>query len=110
HHGPVRDRREAQRLHRRPREHREVRGSGDRRPGQGEGAPGGGQRPAEGSRGEGAGLMPNVIRVIDFETTGMEPPAEVVEVGYCDLTQEVAGGPWSVGEPVSWLCHAEAIP
>jgi len=54
--------------------------------------------------------MGHVIRVIDFETTGMEPPAEVVEVGYCDLTQEVAGGPWSVGEPVSWLCHAEAIP
>lgn len=49
-----------------------------------------------------------VLRVIDFETTGMEPPAEVVEVGYCDLTRTDAG--WEVGEPVSWLCGVAAIP
>ena len=54
--------------------------------------------------------MPYVIRVIDMETTGMEPPAEVVEVGYCDLTQAVDGGPWEVGRPVSWLCGVSAIP
>lgn len=53
--------------------------------------------------------MVHVIRVIDFETTGMEPPAEVVEVGYCDLRQGPYGGR-IVEEPVSWLCYAEAIP
>lgn len=50
-----------------------------------------------------------VLRVIDFETTGMEPPAEVVEVGYCDLTQ-LADHTWSVGEPESWLCAVASIP
>lgn len=51
-----------------------------------------------------------IIRVIDFETTGIEPPAaEVVEVGYCDL-ERLADGTWSVGEPDSWLCAVAAIP
>lgn len=50
-----------------------------------------------------------VLRVIDFETTGMEPPAEVVEVGYCDLTQ-LADQTWEVGEPESWLCGVASIP
>lgn len=50
----------------------------------------------------------HIIRVIDFETTGMEPPAEVVEYGYCDLIGE--GGVWSVGSPVSRLCGVAAIP
>ena len=45
----------------------------------------------------------HVIRVLDFETTGMEPPAQVCEVGICDLTQ-LADGSWDVGEPDSWLC------
>ena len=49
-----------------------------------------------------------VLRVIDFETTGMAPPAEVVEVGYCDLTGE--DNQWEVSEPVSWLCGVENIP
>lgn len=49
------------------------------------------------------------IRIIDFETTGTEPPAEVVEVGYCDLIRG-EDGTWSVGQPVSWLCGVEAIP
>lgn len=49
------------------------------------------------------------LRVIDFETTGMDPPAEVVEVGYCDLTQ-LADRSWSVGEPESWLCAVASIP
>ncbi|MEI6439018.1 MAG: 3'-5' exonuclease [Alphaproteobacteria bacterium] len=44
-----------------------------------------------------------VLRVIDFETTGMEPPAVVVEVGICDLTQ-MADGSWCVEEQDSWLC------
>lgn len=50
-----------------------------------------------------------VIRVIDFETTGMEPPAEVVEVGHCDLRQDPHGG-WIVKEPVSYLCGVSAMP
>ncbi len=51
-----------------------------------------------------------VLRVIDFETTGMEPPAaEVVEVGYCNLIA-TEGGNWTVGAPVSWLCGVGAIP
>jgi exodeoxyribonuclease X len=53
--------------------------------------------------------MAHVIRLVDFETTGMEPPAEVVEVGYCDLTSQDDGS-WAVGEPVSRLCAVEAIP
>lgn len=43
-----------------------------------------------------------VLRVIDFETTGMEPPAAVVEVGCCDLT--LMNGVWEVGQPDAWLC------
>src|SRR5690606_32324486 len=50
-----------------------------------------------------------VLRVIDFETSGMEPPAaQVVEVGYCDLTRN-DDGVWSVGQPVSWLCGVPAM-
>ena len=49
-----------------------------------------------------------VLRVIDFETTGMEPPFEVCEVGYCDLIGD--DQTWEVGEPVSWLCGVSAIP
>lgn len=48
------------------------------------------------------------IRIIDFETTGMEPPAEIIEVGYCDLMQTPDG--WTVGEPQSWLCDVAAVP
>ncbi|KQW79753.1 3'-5' exonuclease [Brevundimonas sp. Root1279] len=50
-----------------------------------------------------------VIRVIDFETTGIEPPAEVVEVGFCDLTRDDTGA-WSVGRPSAYLCGVAAIP
>jgi exodeoxyribonuclease X len=49
-----------------------------------------------------------ILRVIDFETTGMEPPAEVVEYGYCDLTK--VGETWEVGSPVSRLYWVEVIP
>lgn len=44
------------------------------------------------------------IRVIDIETTGMEPPAAAVcEIGYCDLFQIEAGAPWKVCRPTSIL-------
>lgn len=48
------------------------------------------------------------IRVIDFETTGLKPPAEVIEVGFSD----VIGGPgeWSVTDPISWLCGVKDNP
>lgn len=49
------------------------------------------------------------IRVIDFETTGMEPPAEVCEVGYCDLTKDALDG-WAIDPPVSWLCGVSEMP
>jgi exodeoxyribonuclease X len=49
------------------------------------------------------------LRVVDFETTGMEPPAEVVEVGYCDLIQG-DDGLWGEDRPQSWLCAVHSIP
>lgn len=47
-----------------------------------------------------------VIRVIDFETTGTEPPAQVCEVGICDLYLDAK----MVGTPQSWLCGVETMP
>lgn len=46
------------------------------------------------------------IRTIDLETTGLEPPAEVCEVGLCDYVLD--GN--SVSEPVSWLCGVKEMP
>ena len=39
------------------------------------------------------------VRVIDWETTGFEPPAEICEVGYCDVDVTAK----TVGTHVSWL-------
>ena len=47
-----------------------------------------------------------IIRVIDFETTGMEPPAQVCEVGTCDLDLEAK----QVAPVRSWLCGVTAMP
>lgn len=48
-----------------------------------------------------------VIRVIDFETTGMEPPeAEVCEVGICDLLLEEK----RVTPPRAWMCGVRSMP
>lgn len=48
-----------------------------------------------------------IIRVIDFETTGTEPPeAEVCEVGVCDLHLEDR----RIDTPRSWLCSVKAMP
>ena len=47
-----------------------------------------------------------IIRVIDFETTGTEPPAQVCEVGYCDVdvtNRDIQ--PWK-----SWLCGVNSMP
>lgn len=47
------------------------------------------------------------IRVIDFETTGIEPPeAEVCEIGLCDFILEER----RIEEPRSWLCGVKAMP
>jgi len=44
-----------------------------------------------------------LIRVVDFETTGLEPPAAAVcEIGWCDVTRE--GFDWFAGKPSSFLC------
>lgn len=47
-----------------------------------------------------------IVRVIDFETTGTEPPAQVCEVGYCDVdvtNRDIQ--PWK-----SWLCGVNSMP
>lgn len=49
------------------------------------------------------------IRVIDFETTGMEPPAEVCEVGLCDVVLE-DGGSKRITNARSWLCGVKSMP
>jgi exodeoxyribonuclease X len=51
-------------------------------------------------------IIVTVIRVIDFETTGMEPPAEVCEVGICDLHLESK----TVHPPIGWLCAVKSMP
>lgn len=49
------------------------------------------------------------IRVIDFETTGTEPPnGEVCEVGWCDI--ELAEGVWMIADAGSYLCGVQAMP
>jgi len=47
-----------------------------------------------------------IIRVIDFETTGIEPPAQVCEVGTCDLDLDT----FSITAPASWLCGVRQMP
>ncbi len=48
-----------------------------------------------------------IIRIIDFETTGVEPPeAEVCEVGICDLDLVAR----EVRRPFAWMCCVKAMP
>ena len=47
-----------------------------------------------------------IIRVIDFETTGAEPPSQVCEVGICDLNLVNK----SVLHPRDWLCGVNEMP
>lgn len=50
------------------------------------------------------------IRVIDFETTGLDPEtSEVIEYGWCDLVRSEAGV-WEVGKPAAHLYSVRAIP
>jgi exodeoxyribonuclease X len=48
-----------------------------------------------------------VIRVIDFETTGTEPPAQVCEVGMCDLHLEEKRVD---AFPATWMCGVREMP
>lgn len=48
----------------------------------------------------------SIVRVIDFETTGLEPTDQVCEVGFCDFDTETQ----TVGLPQSWLCRVNAVP
>jgi exodeoxyribonuclease X len=44
------------------------------------------------------------IRVVDFETNGTAPPAEVIEVGICDVVIVDAVGVGTIQAPLSRLC------
>lgn len=48
----------------------------------------------------------SIARVLDFETTGTEPPAQVCEVGICDL--DIASK--TVAPFRSWLCGVNEMP
>lgn len=48
----------------------------------------------------------SLLRVIDFETTGLAADAEVAEVGWCDLDSETR----QIGRRGSFLCGVSAMP
>lgn len=48
------------------------------------------------------------IRVLDSETTGLEPTDKVCELGWTDLVKTDAG--WEVGATASTLCRVETMP
>ena len=51
--------------------------------------------------------MTHIVRVIDFETSGLEPPvAQVCEVGICDIHMDGL----AIQTPRSWLCGVDAMP
>jgi exodeoxyribonuclease X len=53
-------------------------------------------------------MTQKLIRVVDFETNGMEEDSRVVECGICDLVDRGEG--WEVGRPVSSLHRVGSIP
>lgn len=48
----------------------------------------------------------SIVRVIDFETTGTEPPSEVCEVGFADVDVQNR----KIIQRSSWLCGVESMP
>ena len=48
-----------------------------------------------------------ILRVLDFETTGISPPQHVIEVGACDLVED--GDGWHIKPPASRLCGGGTI-
>ena len=51
-----------------------------------------------------------MIRVVDFETTGVAPPAVVIEVGTCDVVGGMSSEERSIEGPRSYLCGADKVP
>lgn len=50
-----------------------------------------------------------IIRILDVETSGMEPPAEVCEIGWCNMVR--LGDMWSVASTHhSRLCRVSSMP
>lgn len=49
----------------------------------------------------------HILRVVDFETTGIAPPAHVVEVGACDVVDD--GDGWRIEAPSARLCGGGKI-
>lgn len=49
-----------------------------------------------------------MIRVLDFETTGLPPDAAVVEAGWCDV--DPAAEPWIIGTGATFVDPERAIP
>lgn len=47
-----------------------------------------------------------VIRVLDFEATGLENDAQIVEVGYTDLNATTR----EIGQTVAYLCRVDHMP
>lgn len=47
-----------------------------------------------------------IIRVVDFETTGAEPPSQVCEIGVCDLNLDER----KIAQPYSRLCAVTEMP
>ncbi len=55
--------------------------------------------------------MGPLVRATDFETTGTEPPADVMEMGCCDVTPApLASGRYEVGKPIAFLYGADRVP
>lgn len=52
------------------------------------------------------GQLDPVIRVLDYEATGLELDAGIVEVGYTDLNARTR----EIGETVTWLCRVKEMP
>lgn len=50
-----------------------------------------------------------VIRVVDFETSGVAPPADVIEVGFADIRVGDDGVAKVLGPPTSWLCGSDKV-
>jgi exodeoxyribonuclease X len=50
----------------------------------------------------------DLLRVVDFETCGDKPPAEVIEVGTCDVVR-APDGVWVPCKPRSFLCGAKEL-
>ena len=50
-----------------------------------------------------------IIRVVDFETSGVAPPADVIEVGFADVRIDDDNVARVVGPPTSWLCGSDKV-